>query len=302
MKKLIYCSIAAISVMSLSACGNDEKHQATEIFGESVATLLSPINSTDTATAQMVQYTFENNFTTGLAKLGINGLEYDGVQYQFLGSDIPFSYTDYFNGRIENMRVDAIPNTNGGAAATSVTAEIAVLYNFRPSELVQPLQIKRQYAISYNVGSIFTARTFDVNGTYFGQTMTSYIYNQQHKEFSTDKPIYAVEMNLKNCTATVTIYNPVFAQEMPPSMANTMLLLEGLKINYTNTGFRISGTDIVPKVREGVSLTPNPNFTFNNFLLQSSSTDLRDAQISFKVADSYEGQASVTTDFNRNNQ
>lgn len=302
MKKLIYCSIAAIAAMSLASCDNDEKHPATETFGESIATLLSPMNSSDTATAQMVQYTFENNFSTGRAKLGINGLEYEGVQYRFLGSDIPFTYTDYFNGRIETMSVAAIPDANGGPAATSVTAEIGALYNFRPSDLVQPLPVKRQYTISYNVGNLFTARTFDVNGTYFGQTMTHYIYNEQHKEFSTDKPVYAVAMNLQNGTATVTIYNPVFAQEMPPSMANTMLLLEGLKINYTNDGFRISGTDIVPKVREGVSFTPNPHFTFNEFLLQSSTKDLRAAQISFKVAGRYNGQAGVTTDLNRNNQ
>lgn len=301
MKKLILTSLAA-AALTLTGCDSKNDSPATETFGESVATLLVPSGSTDNASAQMVQYTVENNYSTGRAQLGINGLEYDGTQYRFLGYDIPFNYTDYYNGRLETMNVAAIPDANGGSAATSVSATIATMLNFRPSELVQPLPVKRQYSISFNVGNIFTARTFDSQGTYFGQTMTTYVYNEQHKEFSTDKPIYAVDMDLEAGTANVTIYNPVFAAEMPPSMASTMLLLEGLKITYTHDAFRITGTDIVPKVREGALMTPNPAFTFNSFLLQSNASDLRGAQISFKVAGRYDGMAGVTTDFNRNNQ
>lgn len=301
MKKLILTSLAAVA-LTLASCDSKNDSPATENFGESVATLLVPVESSDTATAQMVQVTVENNYSTGRAMLGINGLEYDGVQYRFLGSDIPFTYVNYFNGRIESMNVASIPDANGGTAATSVSATIATLINFQPSDLVQMLPVKRQYTLSFNVGNLFTARTFDSQGTYFGQTMTSYVYNQQHKEFSTDKPVYAVDMNLAAGTATVTIYNPVFAAEMPPSMGSTMLLLEGLKIRYTHDSFRIVGTDIVPKVREGAMFTPNPAFTFNSFLLQSNATDLRAAQISFQVAGRYDGHAGVTTDLNRNNQ
>lgn len=203
------------------------------MFSDNIATLIIPGDESANASAQMVQYSFENNFDTDQAKLAISGLSYNGIDYQFKAENIPFSYQDYYNGRIENFSLAAMTNLNGGTAATNLTAMIAIMRNFRPSLLAPMQAFKRQYVINFTVGNDFKAKTFDANGAYFGTTMSSYIYNNQHKDFTTDKPVYCVSMNLTTGKADVTIYNPVFAAEMPPSMASTMMLLEGLNITYT---------------------------------------------------------------------
>ena len=300
MKKCLIPSLTLFLATSLLSCSDDDKHPATEMFSDNIATLIIPGDESANASAQMVQYSFENNFDTDQAKLAISGLSYNGIDYQFKAENIPFSYQDYYNGRIENFSLAAMTNLNGGTAATNLTAMIAIMRNFRPSLLAPMQAFKRQYVINFTVGNDFKAKTFDANGAYFGTTMSSYIYNNQHKDFTTDKPVYCVSMNLTTGKADVTIYNPVFAAEMPPSMASTMMLLEGLNITYTKNSFRLVGENITPKVQEGAVLTPNPHFVFNNFTLSANPDDLRAAQISFKVAGKYDAIASVTTDLARN--
>ena len=251
MKKFLIPSLTLFLATSLLSCSDDDKHPATEMFSDNIATLIIPGDESANASAQMVQYSFENNFDTDQAKLAISGLSYNGIDYQFKAENIPFSYQDYYNGRIENFSLAAMTNLNGGTAATILTAMKAILRNFRPSLLAPMQAFKRQYVINITVGNEFKAKTFDANGAYFGTTMSSYIYNNQHKDFTTDKPVYCVSMNLTTGKADVTIYNPVFAAEMPPSMASTMMLLEGLSIAYTKNSFRLVGVNITAEGREG---------------------------------------------------
>ncbi len=301
MKKLLIPSLTILLGLGLTAC-DDSKESPTENYGDSIATLIIPANADENATAQMVQYTFQFDYGNKMAKLGINGLRYKDVDYKFLGENLAFTYNDYYNGRIQNINVGMIPNSNGGTSATNVRAQISTMLNFRPSLMVDMMPVFRQYVIDYTVSDIFSAKTFAANSYYFGQTMTTYVYNDQHKEFSTEKPIYNVVMDLAKGTATVSIYNPVFAEEMPPSMANTEMQLQGLKIEYQHDSYRVVGENIIPRVREGALMVPNERFIFNNFTLVANSTDLRRANISFKVAGRYDGAANVTTDLNRNNQ
>lgn len=302
MKKILYPALSLLIGATLASCGDDnEKNLASETYGDAIATLIVPTTSEKPTTAQMVQYTFNFVYNNNAAKFGINGLSYEGQEYTFLAENIPFVYQNYYNGRIQSFSVSSM-SSSGGVTANNVTASVATMLNFRPTLLVDMFTVMRQYVISYKVGDLFTAKTFAANGWYFGQTMTSYVYNDQHKEFSTDKPIYNVVLDLKSGSATVSIFNPVFAEEMPPQMANTEMQLEGLKIEYTRNGYRVVGENIVPKVREGALMVPNTHFTFNNFTLVTNADDLRKATLSFKVAGKYDAVANITTDFNRNNQ
>lgn len=299
MKQKLIPSLALLACMSLVSC-DDDKTPATESFGDAVATLIIPADQSKQASAQMVQYTFEYNYGTNGTDFAINGLSYDDISYKFMQKSIPTSVIEYYNGKIQSFNTGAMTNENGGTPATNVSATIMTMLNFRPADIVDMMVVKRQYRINYTVADAFTASTFDSNAWYFGNTYTSYVYQNQHKEFTTDKPVYNVVLDLNAGTATVAIYNPVFAAEMPPSMASTVMQLEGLTLEYKHNTYQVTGESIVPKVREGALMVPNPRFTFDNFAISVDAANLYAAQISFKVAGQYDAIATVSCALDRN--
>ena len=292
---------AAFMLLGISLVGCDSKDEpAYEIFGDSVATLVVPSDASKATSAQNVQYTFEYTYGDKAMDFAIKGLKYDGVDYAFQAEGIQANNTDYFNGKIQSFNTSMMSNNAGGTPASNVSAKILTMLNFRPADVAPWIAVKRQYDIKYNVGDLFTARTFDSNAYYFGTTATTYIYNNEHKEFTSEKPVYNVVLDVDNGTATVAIYNPVFAAEMPPSMASTVMQLEGLTIEYLRDSYRVSGENIIPKIQEGAFMVPYPAFTFDNFVLTARPDDLRAASLSFKVAGKYDGAATITCALDRN--
>lgn len=288
------------SIISLTACSN-ESTPPSESFGGNVATLIVPADESQPASAQTVQYAFSYNYDSHAMDFAINGLNVDGVSYQYAATGIPTTFTQYANGQLQRFTLPAISNQTGGASATNIDASVLTLRTFQPVDpsLYPNGGAKRQYNITYSVGSIFSAYTFDADAFYFGTTATTYIYNNEHKEFASEKPVYNVILDLKSNKATVSIYNPVFAAEMPPTMAGTVMVLENLDIIYNHNGYQIVGNNIEPKVKEGSVLTPMPAFVFNNFTFKVEAKNIRYAAVSFKVAGKYDATAILSSAFDR---
>lgn len=138
-----------------------------------------------------------------------------------------------------------------------------------------------------NVTRHFIFAGFTVNGytvksfptqTYYIGNFTSTMPGASAK-FTTEDPYVAVNMDLNQMKASVTIYEAQFASPMP----KVNMSFEGLDINLTKQGYVISGTDIVPNQLEGSNKTPNPTYTISNFNLTNQSKDLTTISLEFTL-------------------
>lgn len=117
--------------------------------------------------------------------------------------------------------------------------------------------------ISYTCMNIWDVNTFWCDMTYSGTTRNSV---PGAAETQTDQPRYRVWMqrdlnNSLNGKVDIIVYNASFAQGMP----SITFVLKDLDLRFTQTGFEITGKDIIPSMVEGGALQPNPKYLVNDF-------------------------------------
>ena len=143
-------------------------------------------------------------------------------------------------------------------------------------------------------------RTFPADAVYTGYTTTTITKegDADNHQFSTDKPMYRVIIDASKMTASLYIYNAKFSDAA--AMPELNLRIDGLKVQPTNLGYEIVGTDVIPcTMAEG---TPYPSFTFATFRMSNVSDDLTSAKIEFSIptmrgtyAASFQGKYLIDT-------
>lgn len=98
------------------------------------------------------------------------------------------------------------------------------------------------------------------NVLYKGTMTTSFSAMGTIMDYSTEETEWNVIINEYDNTAIVKIINAKFAAMMP---SQPLLVLENLKYNPTTN--EVTGSNIIPKSKEGDGLTPNENFPFESF-------------------------------------
>ena len=143
-------------------------------------------------------------------------------------------------------------------------------------------------ACNYKVGADYSVATFPVQAYYGGVTTTYYMQGSEQKEFVNNVPMYFVNIDLAKRTAQVTIYNVKFAESMP--MALSAVTLRGLKIEASRqSGYVISGDNIVPGVGIGANEVDYPQYTFDHFEMYPTNQSLTKCAIAYSVAGKYSG-------------
>ena len=114
--------------------------------------------------------------------------------------------------------------------------------------------------MSYEIGREYLVRTFWEDNVFSGTTNTT-VNRNAAMGYQSDKPAYRVKLDMKKKKATVVLYNAKFNERMP----EMNLILLDLDVNYTNSGIVVTGSNVVPRVMEGMYLGPNPSFPFTTF-------------------------------------
>lgn len=143
----------------------------------------------------------------------------------------------------------------------------------------------------YTLGENLRVRTFLPDAVFCGATRTEYPgQNGTTLNYETEGIKYRVRMDLTENKATVIIYDAKFTDvEKEPVKSN--IVLEDLALQFTTAGYSISGSNIIPKIYEGGTATPNPAYVFDSFSL-SCVGDLTKATCEYEVAGIYKGSFS----------
>lgn len=146
------------------------------------------------------------------------------------------------------------------------------------------------YLISnYSIGDEYLVRTFLTDECFYGTTTTSYKSADGSTQNNLNENIsYRIILQVDKKTATMIIYNAKFsASEREP--VKTAIIVPDLDLSFGADGITITGKDIVPLVVEGSSTTPNENFAFNEITLKTVNDAMSSVNISFRVANIYNG-------------
>ncbi|MBD5205407.1 MAG: hypothetical protein HDS71_01925 [Bacteroidales bacterium] len=130
-------------------------------------------------------------------------------------------------------------------------------------------------------------RTFWPDMTFHGTTNTSGV--TMAEPFSTTITSYRIVMHINDDKsignkADIIIYNSAFAANMP----SLNIVVKDLDLTFSDAGYEVSGSDVVPYMIEAGELQPTPRFIFNNIRF-SVTGDLTDVNAYFQVAQVFNG-------------
>lgn len=144
----------------------------------------------------------------------------------------------------------------------------------------------QHYAYMQYKYSNWNVRTFWPDVTFSGTTTTT--YPGMEGPFVNEKMTYRVVMqrndNVIVNKADVIFYNAQFAPKAP----EIVVVLKDLDLKFTQGGYEISGSDVVPYMIEGQGLTETPRYKFNSFNLAVGG-DMTKANITYRVAEVFNG-------------
>ena len=143
-------------------------------------------------------------------------------------------------------------------------------------------------AANYQVGDAYLVRTFQPVTVFKGSTTTSYPNaSGEIEHYNTDEIQYGVSIDMTNKTAAIVMFDSKFsASDKEPVKT---VLIEGLNVEATSRGIRISGEDIIPGMLSGSEPLPIPNYIFNSIVFETTNEFLTEARLTFNVAGIYSG-------------
>ena len=304
MTKKLFLAAASMALI-LGACSkNDDAPTFTqEITYRKAISVVYPLAQTseEQGEASMAEYKVKYDIYaagSGAASLAVKDLKVGGVATSFITTDLPmtsYGFSDKGYTYVMNV-IDAKGDVLTGDNVNSV-ADLKVyitngIYDLR---LTAP-GVTNDYGsdvglyLHYDLNKKFLVKTFQRDTYYCGKTVTTYPSEEGMQAYENENINYRVVVDVEKSKADVVLYDAKFAA---PAPALTGMVLRGLDVTYFNGGFQISGKDIVPEVMEGDNATtPNSRYTFNDFTLSSSSSDLIDVECSYTVATVFKGAFS----------
>lgn len=302
MKKILKLSLAAAILLPLASCNNDANENSyTRGLPISAYNLVTSADDATVAPAVSlsgynVTFKYSNQENTLQFKSG-NVVLPDGGSVSFTTKPILVN--------VSSATVDDIPRevikfssenpSESGAEVTSLNGVITQSAYFPGSAVVKgydllfPSSIKHYAVMDYRLNEQWRVRTFWRDMTFVGSTTTT--YPNMSGPYTDTKFRYRIYMKTNDKgaltgKADVILYNAKFA---PPAPLITVVLRD-LDLKFSNSGYTLSGTDIIPdQVNDGGELTPNPKYMFNNFTFTAVG-DLTQATASYQVATVFKGQ------------
>lgn len=291
MKKSIYLGLVGLAAIAMTSC--DDNPTNTQTFP---VTTINLVTSNEVGVNPEVIGSLYNCAFDLTAGTMVMSTDFNAGKNRIAFTTPSLKYNTAY-AKDENVVHEAIfvnalmgGTSSTGESITDIECEMTSMAYVPPtvSGITQVQYPSSKYMImSYNYGMNYKVRTFWPDVTFRGTTKTSYEFAGTPGSHETQDILYRVVMNGKDKKATVILYNAKFTSvSQEPLKSN--IVLEDLDLEFTNSGYTISGTNVVPKCYESGNGVQNPSYTFDNFMLTSAG-NLVDCNISYKVAGKYEG-------------
>ncbi|MDE5878271.1 MAG: hypothetical protein K2H47_12350 [Muribaculaceae bacterium] len=285
------CALGAAAILAAAASCNKNDSESTYTTSYPVYNLYTPLSGDRPAHVSPATYQLHYDLVAITVEVSASGLTWNNTSYNFTTSATRFTsgYASDGGEMIEfkdaSATVDGMPLsltgmlTNRKYYTTQVVPGIkGGALNYRELPVV---------AFSYNVGDLYSVRTFNTEAYMGGKTETTYEWEGETKTYTNDKMLYRTVIDTQTMTADMVIYNARFAEEMGRDLV--AVVVKGLKVEWTPNGYRMSGNDIIPQYLEGGALQPIPPFTFNSISVSTVGDRMTDFVIDYEVAGQYKG-------------
>lgn len=287
-KQIILCFAAVACCGLLASCTSDNE-PTTSTLTYQVTNYIVPADTQKDVELSNSTYVFRTEDNQML--VNETGMKIEGTAYNFTTDQKTFKLYSYNQGQIITVEGNnANINSNPSLPLRNFNCAITTFVYYTPVavpgvvgvNVITPVPVMK-----YDIGDLYTVRTFSRDAYFCGTTSTFYpdaegnLTNYENKNI-----IYRMVIDIDKLTADLVMYQAQFAPQAPVLSA---IVLKGLNVKLTRSGFDISGTNIVPEVGEGNSTTPNPKYTFDSVQFHTASEDLSQATIRYTVGGRFSG-------------
>lgn len=299
MRKILLLGLAAVFGMTLTSCNDKDDDKATYLTSTNLVpaynlftdaagkkepfAAIGNYKYTMTSPAYSVQMSVESmllpggtvgGFATDVVSMNVNYVQYDNLTAEALS----FRIKDANN----NPLVSDIRCLLTQAAYAPEEVE-----GYKIDRLV-PNKTASYTVMQYNYGD-WLVRTFWPDMTFKGKTVTSGA--GMDGSYENEDISYRVKMQLGlggtlSDKADLYIFNAKFAANMPFEIK--LILLKDLDLKFTNDGYEVSGSQIIPFMLEGGQLEETKRFAFNSIKMVVDG-DLTQMKADYEVASMYRG-------------
>lgn len=287
----------AASLLALTGCiDNNDQPSNTQQFRGDMPTCIIPLNSKDDSKVTLTNtpaytytyYTMENKWTLGAANIVIPG----GPAVKFTTSMLTPGIDPTTNGYNAVFNTGKVFNSDEGSSISQFIGTFIQDYVYYTGESTLSAYKPLGHALmtmAFTVNDTYQVRAFPKTCYYAGPLVTKYSGKDgEQKTFTTTKPVFGVEVKLDTKTATITMHNVKFAEEMPISL--DVITLANLPLNGdAENGYKVEAKNVTPMVGLGAAATPYPNYVFDEIEMHPTNTQMTTCEIEFKVAGKYEG-------------
>lgn len=299
MNKTVLASMALAALLAGTSCDNDKGNNMEQTFGVQMLNLVTDMNVNGESGSEIAETTYRIHIDYTDTKIGVAG-----VDVPVGNEEITFSVPDTrysFDNFMFHASALTAPTSDGGEIK-GFDVRLTQAFNQPPVTATQgsPAFKTTMAMMAYYTYGHYMVRTFPADAVYTGYTTTTITKegDADNHQYSTNKPMYRFIIDGSTKTASLFIYNAKFSDAA--AMPELNLRLDGLKVQPTNLGYEIVGTDVVPcTMTEG---TPYPGFTFATFRMSNLSDDLTSAKVEFSIptargtyAASFQGKYLIDT-------
>lgn len=287
--------VAFAAALTLASCNSDSENSYTTSVNVPAYNLYSPVSGDGTVSVGLGRYSVATTFPEQTIQL-VGDMVYGGTSLSFTSVDMPFTakYASVGDVNREVISFSATDATATGSKVTNLKATVTQAA-YEPGNTSVPGYPERfvpgsslHYLVAdYILNGETHVRTFWPDMTFVGTTTTTY---PGMDTFYTNTDIsYRVIIqrdanNTLQNKADIIFYNAKFAPQAP----EITVVLKDLDLAFTNNGYTISGTNVVPYMIEGSQLQETPRFAFDELHFYVLG-DLTQAQATYKVAGIYSG-------------
>lgn len=283
MRKLLFALLPVTALLAGSCTDEKDQPVNTSRVSGTMPTVMIPtdVNKPAEFVTDML-YSFTNYYGKGVWTVAVNNIHYNGLPV--LSFESPEIVPSSSDKGVHLGYYSQFP-ANNNMMVNSLGVLMTNSYNYYIDYPENNPPLGTLIVASFNLANEYTAKTITPRCYFAGNTVSKYESGGEHKTFTTDKPIYYMDIDLDAKKADMVIYNAQFAPEMP-SIPRMQVL--GLTVEPDRTyGYRIKGSGIAPIAGEGANAVPYPAFTFYDLEFHPISEDLTQGQLTFRVGERY---------------
>lgn len=277
--------------MLLAGCKNDDVNEQT--VGYRCANFITSVDGKEAPVVSNATYSVRLNYTDALIDVQATDLKINGADVAAYAVNVPMKVSNTEMNQLITFSSQTPQVASSSERISALKGELPTVFFYETTKIpgvTETYPAGPTPYISYIVGGTHRVRTFAKDPFFRGTTVTKGTDREGVPFTYENKDVcYHAVMNFEKKTADIVLYRAKFAEAAPAIPA---IVLRGLKIEFNNAGYIISGENIVPETVEGSSTTPNERFMFNSFELRTTSENLVQAKCTYKVAGVYEGEFS----------